>query len=131
MEIRVWQGDITTLDVDAVVNAANRELARGSGVCGAIFRGAGPALDDACAAVGGCATGDAVATSGFDLPARFSNRLNFSSISVAVTGRNLKTWTKVPNIDPEFSYTTGNYQGIEFAALPNPRSWGLSFRITP
>lgn len=68
---------------------------------------------------------------GFDLPSRFSNRLNFSAISIAVTGRNLKTWTKVPNIDPEFSYTTGNYQGIEFAALPNPRSWGLSFRITP
>lgn len=68
---------------------------------------------------------------GFDLPRRFSDRLNFSSISIAITGRNLKTWTNVPNIDPEFSYTTGNYQGIEFAALPNPRSWGLSFRITP
>ena len=71
MEIRTWQGDITTLDVDAIVNAANRELARGSGVCGAIFRAAGPALDGACAAVGGCATGDAVATPGFDLPARW------------------------------------------------------------
>jgi TonB-linked SusC/RagA family outer membrane protein len=68
---------------------------------------------------------------GFDFPQRFSNRLNFSSISMAITGRNLKTWTNVPNIDPEFSYTTGNYQGIEFAALPNPRSWGISFRITP
>jgi O-acetyl-ADP-ribose deacetylase (regulator of RNase III) len=71
MEIRSWQGDITTLEVDAIVNAANRELVRGSGVCGAIFRGAGPALDEACAAVGGCATGDAVATPGFDLPARW------------------------------------------------------------
>lgn len=71
MEIRAWHGDITTLDVDAIVNAANRELARGSGVCGAIFRGAGPALDEACAAVGGCATGDAVATHGFELPARW------------------------------------------------------------
>jgi len=67
----------------------------------------------------------------FDLPSRFSNRLNFSAITMAITGRNLVTWTSVPNIDPEFSYTTGNYQGIEFAALPNPRSWGLSFRITP
>jgi O-acetyl-ADP-ribose deacetylase (regulator of RNase III) len=71
MEIRSWQGDITTLEVDAIVNAANRELVRGSGVCGAIFRGAGPALDEACAAIGGCATGDAVATPGFDLPARW------------------------------------------------------------
>ena len=63
--------DITTLAVDVVVNAANRELRRGSGVCGAIFAAAGPALDDACAAIGGCATGDAVATDGFDLPARW------------------------------------------------------------
>ncbi|MEP6872494.1 MAG: hypothetical protein ABI939_11695, partial [Anaerolineaceae bacterium] len=68
---------------------------------------------------------------GIELPHSFSNRLNVRSISLAVTGRNLITWTKVPNIDPEFSYTTGNYQGIEFAALPNARSWGLSFRITP
>jgi O-acetyl-ADP-ribose deacetylase (regulator of RNase III) len=71
MEIRSWQGDLTTLDVDAIVNAANQELARGSGVCGAIFRSAGPSLDDACRAVGGCATGDAVATPGFDLEARW------------------------------------------------------------
>lgn len=68
---RTWRGDLTTLDVDAVVNAANGALRRGSGVCGAIFAGAGPQLDEACAAVGGCATGDAVATPGFDLPARW------------------------------------------------------------
>jgi O-acetyl-ADP-ribose deacetylase len=71
MEIRVWQGDITTLDVDAIVNAANGALARGGGVCGAIFRAAGPRLDEACAAIGSCPTGDAVATPGFDLPARW------------------------------------------------------------
>lgn len=71
MEIRVWRGDITTLEVDAIVNAANDRLRRGGGVCGAIFRAAGPELDDACAAEGGCATGDAVATPGFDLPARW------------------------------------------------------------
>ncbi|MEO5904493.1 MAG: SusC/RagA family TonB-linked outer membrane protein [Gemmatimonadaceae bacterium] len=68
---------------------------------------------------------------GIELPHSFADRLNVRAISLAVTGRNLFTWTKVPNIDPEFSYTTGNYQGIEFAALPNARSWGLSFRITP
>jgi outer membrane receptor protein involved in Fe transport len=68
---------------------------------------------------------------GLDLPATWASRFNATAISLAVTGRNLHTWTKVPNIDPEFSYTTGNFQGIEFAALPNARSWGLSFRITP
>ncbi len=69
--IRTWQGDITTLRVDAVVNAANSELRRGGGVCGAIFRATGPRLDDACGAAAPCATGDAVATPGFDLPARW------------------------------------------------------------
>jgi O-acetyl-ADP-ribose deacetylase len=71
MEIRAWRGDITTLTIDAIVNAANTELARGGGVCGAIFRAAGPSLDDACAAIGHCPTGDAVVTDGFDLPARW------------------------------------------------------------
>lgn len=71
MQIGVWRGDITTLAVDAVVNAANTSLVRGSGVCGAIFGAAGPALDDACAAIGSCATGDAVATPGFGLSARW------------------------------------------------------------
>jgi len=68
---------------------------------------------------------------GLDLPASWASRFNSQAISIALTGRNLHTWTKVPNIDPEFSYTVGNFQGIEFAALPNARSWGLSFRITP
>jgi O-acetyl-ADP-ribose deacetylase (regulator of RNase III) len=71
MEIRAWRGDITAATVDAVVNAANASLAAGSGVCGAIFRAAGPGLDAACAAIGGCATGDAVATPGFALSARW------------------------------------------------------------
>ena len=65
------QGDITGEDVDAIVNAANSGLARGGGVCGAIFAPAGPELDAACAALGGCPTGDAKATSGFRLPARW------------------------------------------------------------
>jgi O-acetyl-ADP-ribose deacetylase (regulator of RNase III) len=71
MRIDAVQGDITREDVDAIVNAANSALARGAGVCGAIFAGAGPELDDACAALGGCATGDAKVTPGFRLPARF------------------------------------------------------------
>ena len=69
MAARAWQGDITTLAVDAIVNAANTSLMRGGGVCGSIFRAAGPRLDEACDAIGWCDSGDAKATPGFDLPA--------------------------------------------------------------
>lgn len=68
--IEVREGDITALDVDAIVNAANRELAPGGGVCGAIHRAAGPELARACAAAGPCPTGDARITPGFGLKAR-------------------------------------------------------------
>lgn len=67
----VVEGDITALEVEAIVNAANERLAPGGGVCGAIHRAAGPELARACAAIGGCATGDAVATPGFALRARW------------------------------------------------------------
>ena len=69
--VEIIRADITTVDVDAIVNAANSSLARGAGVCGAIFAGAGRELDRACAALGGCAPGDAVVTDGFALPARW------------------------------------------------------------
>jgi len=70
--LEATRGDITAEQVDAVVNAANARLAQGAGVCGAIFRAAGAErLRAACAAVGGCPTGQAVVTDGFDLPARF------------------------------------------------------------
>jgi O-acetyl-ADP-ribose deacetylase (regulator of RNase III) len=66
------QGDITLERVDAIVNAANRALAGGAGVDGAIHRAAGyDQLQAACRAIGGCAPGHAVVTKGFDLPARF------------------------------------------------------------
>jgi O-acetyl-ADP-ribose deacetylase (regulator of RNase III) len=71
MRLEAVRGDITRESVDAVVNAANPALGRGGGVCGAIFAAAGPGLDAACAALGGCATGDARATPGFALPARW------------------------------------------------------------
>ncbi len=66
------QGDITVQDVDAVVNAANAALAGGGGVDGAIHRAAGPSeLNRACAALGGCDVGEAKATPGFALRARW------------------------------------------------------------
>ncbi len=69
LEARI--ADITTLAVDAIVNAANEQLAPGGGVCGAIHRAAGPELARACAAVAPCPTGDARITPGFLLPARY------------------------------------------------------------
>jgi outer membrane receptor protein involved in Fe transport len=68
----------------------------------------------------------------YNLPQNWANRiLGASEASLSLTGRNLKMWTNVPNIDPEFAYSSRNDQGIEVNMSPNPRSIGFNLRLVP
>ncbi|PVZ66411.1 macro domain-containing protein [Pelagibaculum spongiae] len=71
MAIEIIKGDLVTMQVDAIVNAANEQLTEGGGVCGAIFQAAGEGLAEECAEQAPCPPGEARITHGFDLPSKF------------------------------------------------------------
>jgi len=68
----------------------------------------------------------------YDLPAKWASWfMGARAVSIAVTGRNLVTWKKIPNVDPEFAYSSRNDQGMEYMIPSNPRSVGFNLRIVP
>jgi TonB-linked SusC/RagA family outer membrane protein len=68
---------------------------------------------------------------GYEVPSNITSKLRVTSMSISLTGRNLWLSTDVPNVDPEFAYSSGNFQGIEYALPGNAKSWGINVRFTP
>jgi hypothetical protein len=60
-----------------------------------------------------------------------ASRVGAHTVNVSLVGRNLWTHSNVPNIDPEFTFNTGNAQGLEYAPMPTSRSFGITLQVTP
>src|SRR3546814_11544883 len=116
--IEIHAGDITKLDVDAIVNAANAQLRPGDGVCGAIHRAAGKNLREPCARIGGCATGQSVHTEGFDLKANYV----IHSVGPVSLGRVEHEAARLPSSSrPALKIPTQlDHTSFPFPALPPP-----------
>ena len=114
-QIEILQADITGLDVDAIVNAANEQLAAGAGVCGAIHSAAGPELAAECRSIGGCATGDAKITGGYRLKAR-----HVAEVLVGDNSKHAVTQLLGP------ARTGGGWVSESVAALPLSSMSGLN-----
>jgi len=114
--------DITTLEVDAIVNAANEGLLAGGGVCGAIFRAAGPELVEACQKLAPCPTGKARITPGFLLPAKYIiHAVGFLGQDVAEQGRERVFALRVVgivNLADDAVSVTPNIEIVEMAVGP-------------
>jgi hypothetical protein len=68
---------------------------------------------------------------GYDVPARFSQRVGLNDVRLAAVGRNLWLWTDIPHIDPEVAFDASNVQGLEFGSLPSARSFGIHVTVRP
>ena len=104
--VSLFEGNIASLEVDVIVNAANSKLLKGSGVCEAVFAGAGWLLEQQCAAKAPCEVGHVVMTDGFDLPAKHI----FHAVGPCLTG------SALPDLKEEDQLTECYVQSLKLAA---------------